>query len=229
MNDLIRYSRIETGFRREFLLLRGTGCRWRKCTFCDYHLDASPSPFEANAAVLEKVSGDYGVLDIINSGSAMEFDDRTVELIARTVREKGIEELWFEAHWMYRSRLKAFAENFDCAVHFRTGVESFNPQLRAAWNKGIDASVSPEMIRSYFDGVCLLAGVEGQSLDDIASSVEIAESLFDYYSVNVFCENTTGVRRDERLVREFIDRLLPQLRKSRKAEVLIENTDLGVG
>ena len=39
MSDLERYSAIESGFRREFLLLQGKGCRWHRCTFCDYWLD----------------------------------------------------------------------------------------------------------------------------------------------------------------------------------------------
>ena len=32
-----RYSLIHTKLPREFVLLQGTGCRWGKCTFCDYH------------------------------------------------------------------------------------------------------------------------------------------------------------------------------------------------
>ena len=59
-----RYSLITEKFPREFLLLQGTGCRWAKCTFCDYHTDANQSPFETNKKVLEQVTGVYGVLDI---------------------------------------------------------------------------------------------------------------------------------------------------------------------
>ena len=51
-----RYSVIsEGGFPREFLLLQGTGCRWRQCSFCDYHSDAGPDPFSVNKPVLEQV------------------------------------------------------------------------------------------------------------------------------------------------------------------------------
>lgn len=229
MSGLTRYSTIDSGFRREFLLLQGTGCRWRRCSFCDYFLDTSLDPYSVNRPVLERVTGRYGVLDIIDSGSAMELDDRTVYAIARLVDEKGIDDLWFEAHWMYRNRLEDFSRNFNCRVHYRTGVESFNPDLRSAWNKGIPRDVTPEMIAEHFDGVCLLAGVEGQSEDDIMQSVEIADSLFSYYSVNLFCPNSTAVRRDDELARVFVDRLAPIIRRSPKAEVLIENTDLGVG
>ena len=226
---MIRYSRIDRGFRREFVLLQGLGCRWRKCTFCDYHLDTSGDPYEVNRAVLELVSGDFGVLDVINSGSAMELDGRTVDLIASIVVEKGIQDLWFEAHWMYRHQLEAFSSRFDCRVHYRTGIESFNPELRVKWNKGVGRDVTPEDVARYFDGVCLLAGMEGQSADDVMRSVEIAESLFSYYSVNLFCPNTSSEKRNDELARIFIETLAPQIRRSTKAEVLIDNRDLGVG
>ena len=107
-----RYSLIHTGMPREFVLLQGQGCRWRKCTFCDYHEDVSADPYIINKEVLEQVTGQYGVLDVINSGSAMELDEATLALLERVVREKGIHTLWFEAHYMYRSRLKAFAARF---------------------------------------------------------------------------------------------------------------------
>lgn len=229
MSELVRYSRTGGFFPREFILLQGLGCKWARCTFCDYYLDASSSPFETNRKVLSLVSGEYGVLDVINSGSAMELDDRTVGLIAETVEKKDIHDLWFEAHWIYRDELEDFAGRFPCRVHYRLGVESFNPDLRIRWRKGIGRDVTPADIRRYYDGVCLLAGVEGQSLEDIAESVRIAEEYFDYYSVNLFCPNTTSQRRDDELAGRFVRELVPQIRKSRKAEVLVQNTDLGVG
>lgn len=229
MSELVRYSTIDEGMKREFLLLQGKGCAWRKCTFCDYYLDSSSDPFVINEPVLDMVSGKYSVLDIINSGSAMELDERTLEKIAVTVREKKISDLWFEAHWMYRHSLAGFAEQFDCRVHYRIGVEIFNPDLRLKWKKGIGRDVTSEEIRRYFDGICLLAGVKGQTLEDIKSSVETAERLFDYYSVNLFCPNSSQDERDDELSDAFIREIVPSLRKSRKAEILIDNTDLGVG
>ena len=101
-----RYSLIEKGMKREFLLLQGKGCKWRKCTFCDYHTDTSSDPYEINRDVLSLVSGKYGVLDVINSGSCFELDERTIGEIKRVVKEKDIHTIWFETHWMYRKRLK---------------------------------------------------------------------------------------------------------------------------
>ena len=83
-----RYALIHTKMPREFVLLQGTGCRWRKCTFCDYHEDVSEHPFEINEPILRHVTGKYGVLDVINSGSVMELDVETIALIKEVVKEK---------------------------------------------------------------------------------------------------------------------------------------------
>ena len=91
-----RYALIRTHMPREFVLLQGTGCRWKRCTFCDYHTDTSENPYATNAPILEMVTGEMGVLDIINSGSGIELDEQTLEHIARVVRKKQIHTLWFE-------------------------------------------------------------------------------------------------------------------------------------
>ncbi len=134
-----RYSLIHTKMPREFVLLQGVGCKWKKCTFCDYHEDVSSNPFAINEPVLRQVTGQYGVLDVINSGSAMELDSETIALIKEVVREKQIHTLWFEAHYMYRKKLKAFAEQFaPIQVKFRCG---WKPSM---WSFGTDGrKVSP--------------------------------------------------------------------------------------
>ena len=225
-----RYSLITEKFPREFLLLQGTGCRWKKCTFCDYHDDASDSPFETNRKVLEQVTGEYGVLDIINSGSAMELDDETIELIKEVVVAKGIKTIWFEAHYMYRNRLQEFARQFAPAtVKFRCGVESFDASLRSSWTKGIPASVTAADVAKYFKGVCLLCCTMGDSKERIISDIATAKEHFEYFSVNLFCNNTTPVKRDEELAAWFVKELYPTLKDDRQIEVLVENSDLGVG
>ena len=80
-----RYALIHSVLSREFVLLQGTGCRWKRCTFCDYHGDVSDNPFAVNNEVLTRVQGVYGVLDVINSGSAMELDAQTIEMIKEVV------------------------------------------------------------------------------------------------------------------------------------------------
>ena len=170
-----RYSLIHNKLPREFVLLQGTGCRWGKCTFCDYHQDASEQPFETNKQVLQQVTGQYGVLDVINSGSCVELDHETIELIKKVVSEKQIHTLWFEAHYMYRNQLAAFAQQFaPVTVKFRCGVETFDVNLRNQWKKGIPASVGAEQIAEYYQGVCLLCCTQGEEKEHIIEDIALA-------------------------------------------------------
>ena len=225
-----RYALISTKMPREFVLLQGTGCRWRKCTFCDYHEDVSERPFEVNEPVLRQVTGQYGVLDVINSGSAMELDEETIALIKEVVKEKRIHTLWFEAHYMYRKKLASFAEQFaPTKVKFRCGVETFDPILRDAWKKGIPSSVSVQDIAQYFQGICLLCCTQGETKEHILKDIELAKEHFEYFSVNVFCNNHTSVKQDKDLATWFAKEVYPLIKDEPGIEVLMENTDLGVG
>ena len=225
-----RYALIRTKMPREFVLLQGTGCRWRKCTFCDYHEDVSECPFEVNKPVLRRVTGQYGVLDVINSGSAMELDADTIALIKEVAREKKIHTLWFEAHYMYRKKLASFAEQFaPVKVKFRCGVESFDPELRDAWKKGIPSSVSAQDIARYFQGICLLCCTQGETKEHILKDIELARQHFEYFSVNVFCNNHTEVKQDKELATWFAQEVYPTIKEDTRIEILMENTDLGVG
>ena len=225
-----RYALIHTKMPREFVLLQGTGCRWKKCTFCDYHDDVSEHPFTINEPVLRQVTGQYGVLDVINSGSALELDEETIALIKEVVKEKKIHTLWFEAHYMYRKKLADFARQFaPVQVKFRCGVETFDVALRDAWKKGIPSSVTPEDVAKYFQGVCLLCCTQGESKEHIIKDIEIAQTHFEYFSVNVFCNNSTSVKQDKELAQWFAKEVYPRIKDEEGIEVLMENTDLGVG
>lgn len=225
-----RYAQIHTVMPREFVLLQGQGCRWQQCTFCDYHADVSAEPFLINKEVLGRVTGVHGVLDVINSGSAMELDELTIAEIRRVVKEKNIHTLWFEAHYMYRHKLAIFAEQFPgVTVKFRCGIESFDGTLREQWKKGVAATVTAEDVAAYFQGVCLLCCTQGDSQERIRRDIALAEQYFEYASVNLFCENTTHVKRDNDLANWFVQEVYPQLKQSEKIEILIDNTDLGVG
>lgn len=227
---MIRYSLINSGMKREFILLQGKGCKWKKCTFCDYYEDYSDDPYVVNEEVLNKVTGVYKTLDIINSGSCFEFDDKTISKIQDVVKKKNIETLWFECHYMYKDRLNEFRSLFpNTTVKFRCGVETFNALVRASWNKGIGKDVKPEEIAKYFNGICLLTGIKGQSIEDLKNDIDIAEKYFEYYSLNLFCKNSTDTVIDENLA-SYVRENAKNLIKGRAiAELLIENTDLGVG
>lgn len=225
-----RYAVIHTKMPREFVLLQGQGCKWGKCTFCDYHQDVSEDPYATNKDVLERVTGELGVLDVINSGSALELDDRTISHIRRIVQEKKIHTIWFEAHWMYRHQLKSFAEQFTPAtVKFRCGVETFDPKLRIFWKKGIPSHVTAQDVAQFFHGVCLLCCTNGEEKERILSDIQTAKQYFEYFSVNIFCNNSTAIREDQDLVSWFKEEVYPFIKDEQGIEVLLNNTDLGVG
>ena len=83
-----RYFLIKEKFPREFILLQGLGCVWKKCTFCDYYSDVSADPFYINKPIIDQITGQTGVLDVINSGSAMELDNKTLEYLKIRLRKK---------------------------------------------------------------------------------------------------------------------------------------------
>jgi len=84
-------------------------------------------------------------------------------------------------------------------------------------------------VRRYFEGVCLLVGVEGQTRESVARDIGAASRLFEYFSVNVYCPNSTGVKLDAGLVEWFIREIYPGARTLPNCEILLGNTDLGVG
>ena len=230
MTELIRYALIDTKLKREFVLLQGKGCTWKKCTFCDYYLDISENAYEINRETLEKVTGKYGILDVINSGSCIEIDKETIALINKVAINKNIHTLWFEAHYRYKDHLSDFAKQFPGkTVKFRCGVESFNKRQQKEWNKGIPEDVEPKEIAKYFQGVCLLICTQGQSKQTIIDDIEIAKKYFEYFSVNLFCNNSTNVKRDEILAKWFEKEVYPSIKDDDRIEVLLNNTDLGVG
>ena len=91
------------------------------------------------------------------------------------------------------------------------------------------APLTPEQIAEKFHGVCLLCCTEGETHERILADIDTANRLFEYFSVNVFCNNSTPVRRDEELARWFANEVYPKIKDNPKIEVLIDNTDLGVG
>lgn len=230
MKELLRYSLIKNKFPREFLLLQGTGCVYKKCSFCDYYNDVSDNPFEVNKPVIERVTGVTGVLDIINSGSCFELDEKTINLIYEKAVQKNIHTLWFETHYLYKNKLPEFREKFPgLKIKFRTGIESFNPKLRVFLNKGIPSNVTVQEVSKYFDGVCLLVGFVGQSREDVINDINLACEFFEYASVNVFVENTTALKQDKSIVNWFKTEVYPKIKNEPLIEVLLNNTDLGVG
>lgn len=229
-NELERYSLIETKMPREFLLLQGKGCVWKKCTFCDYYNDISDDPFAVNKPVIDKITGKFGIVDVINSGSIFELDIETLTYLRERLYAVKTKFLWCEAHWVYHKRLDDIRDFFkDITIKFRIGAETFDIPLRRLIKKGIPDNVDANEISRYFNGCCLLICFKGQTKEIILSDIQLAKENFEYFSINVFTENSTNIKQDKELLKWFLADIFPSLNMENNIEILINNSDLGVG
>ncbi|MBA5850205.1 hypothetical protein H2684_02605 [Clostridium sp. cel8] len=203
---LKRYGQVTKRLPREVVLLRGSGCTWKKCVFCDYHLDCDSNAFrnrKLNHEVLQKVTGKYKVLQVINSGSTSEIDAITMIELLKLCRDKNIEQVIMESHVRYEDDIDLFKEQFKpIELKFIVGAESFDINYREnVLNKGMGNRRACDFQK--FDWVNLLFGMKGQSMDRLEKDVTLALKYFERVTINIFCENTTKVKRDNELVEQF--------------------------
>ena len=232
---MIRYSIIHEKNPREIVLLRGTGCRWCRCTFCDYHLDSSKNEqdnFTLNQQVLAKVTGAYHHLEVINSGSFPELDGATLDELMTVCREKDIHTLHFECHWLYRDKIPALRATFariGTTLKIKTGVETFDHDFReTVLRKGIHEH-DPAKIAEPFDECCLLFGLSGQTLQSMTEDIEIGLAHFERVCVNIFVANRTTITPDRQVISDFVTQVMPLYRDNDRVDILLDNTDFGVG
>lgn len=231
----IRYSEVKEKNLREIVMLRGNGCKWRKCRFCDYHLDSTNNEEEnyiLNKEQLKKVTGKYHKLEVINSGSFIDLDEKTMNLIEKICIEKQIKQVHFECHWNHRASVKTLKERFaknKIDVIVKIGVESFDFLFRESYLvKGIDAR-RPEEIAKYFDEVCLLQGIPGQTKDFMIQDIETGLKYFQRVCVNIMQENGKPIKPDPRVIKTFIEEVYPIYKNNERVDILLENTAFGVG
>ena len=226
-----RYNRITNKNCREIVLLKAFPCAWGKCSFCDYTDDNSKDEramIALNSEILSRVTGEFGVLEVINSGSCFELPTQTLEQIRTIIREKQIRLLYFESHWMYRKKLQEMKDYMGIPILFKIGVESFDYNFREKiLNKHADFH-TPQEVAEYFDSPCIMVGIKGQTKEMIAQDIQYMKQYFKRGTVNVCTNNTTNIRRDDELVQWFM-RTYAYLEKDPMIEVLYENTDFGVG
>ena len=234
-NLMPRYSVITDKNPREIVLLRGDGCKWRKCTFCDYHFDFSKNIEEnycLNQSVLQEVTGTYKKLEVINSGSFCDLDSKTMLLIKEVCVEKGITEIHFECHWIHREEitsLRAYFSDASIEVKIKLGVETFDADYREnRLRKGISTTDVTE-IAQYADEVCLLFGLEGQTLTSMRTDIETGLSYFERICINIMVENSTKIKPCKETIELFMTELYPLYRENPRVDILLNNTDFGVG
>ncbi len=225
-----RYSKINNKNKREIVLLKARSCKWGKCTFCDYIYDNEIDEEKIdkiNLEVLKNVTGEYGVLEVIDSASVFDLTQKTLEEIKRVVEDKNIKKLFFEAHWIYRNRLDEIREFFNVPIIFKTGIETFDNDFREeVLKKGADFKDYRE-VKKYFDSPCVMVGIKGQTKEMIDRDMEIIKK-FPHATVNIFMNNSTNIKRDEELVEWFVKKY-KYLEDDPNVDILFEITDFGVG
>ena len=226
-----RYSKIINKNLREIVLLKELPCIWGKCAFCDYIDDNDDNIAEINKLnkeVLNNITGEFGVLEVINSGSCFEIPRESLEYIKKIVVEKKIKKLFLESHWCYKNRLQEMRDFFGIEIIFKIGVETFDNSFRnLVLNKNANFKTVDE-VKESFQSVCLLVGIKGQTKEMIKRDINLVLENFKYATINVFINNTTDVKRDEELVQWFTDNF-KYLEDYQYIEVLYNNTDFGVG
>ena len=234
-NEMTRYSVIRDKNPREIVLLRGGGCKWRRCAFCDYHLDFSLNAeenFALNKKILKNVSGIYSRLEVINSGSFCDLDEDTFKEIEKVCKEKGISVLHFECHYKDRNAIPELRSRFNAlgiSVKIKIGVETFDFDFREeVLLKGIEDR-DPEIISKDFNEVCLLFGLSGQTVKSMKNDIETGLRYFERVCVNIMTPNTTKIRPDENVINTFVNELYPLYKDDERVDILLNNTDFGVG
>lgn len=232
---MIRYSIITEKNPREIVLLRGQGCRYRRCAFCDYHEDAScdeHANLAINTEALNKVTGEFGCLEIVNSGSFSELDSSTMKAIMAVCVSKKISTIHFECHWLYRRHIPALREAFSqigVKVKMKIGVETFDAIYREeTMLKGIKET-DPEKIAECFDECCLLFGLPGQTILSMKNDIETGLKHFRRICINIMVENNAPLQPSEEVRQLFINELLPLYKDNPRIDILLHNTDFGVG
>ena len=228
-----RYSKITEKQKREIVLLRGSGCIYKKCTFCDYHNDKCSSQaenFHLNSQVLSHVTGEFKNLEVINSGSVFELDNDTLALIKMICLQKGISTLHFESHYLYRERIEKLRKDFaPIDLKMKLGLETFDYDFREkVLRKGIeekDASV----ISKSFDEANFLFGISGQTVQSMENDIKLGLEHFERICINIMCPNSTKVKPDRKVIADFMASLYPKYRHNERIDILINNTDFGVG
>ena len=229
--DLQRYSKVVGKNPREMVMLRAYPCKWGKCTFCDYIADNCENTEEMvaeNHEILQNITGELGVLDVIDSASCFDLPQETVEEIRSIVQDKNIKKMFTECHYMYRRQLQNWREFFAIPMIFRCGVETFDNDFRnGVLQKGANF-ISPTEVAAYFESVCLLVGIQGQTKEMVRRDVQVLEQYFSYGCINIYTPNTTPIKEDLELVEWFREEYA-YLEENPNIEILWHNEDLGVG
>lgn len=228
----MRYNDIKKKFPREIILLKGKDCSYGKCKFCNYTEDNSQDIehlIMVNTPVIEQVTGKYGVLEVINSGNVFDLDNHTLTLIIDKVHQLSIHTIYFECYLNHLNKLDQIRALFpNINVRFRLGLETFDNDFRDTLGKPFNYSQISDKIEENYYSVCLMTCIKGQTKKQITEDIRLGLEKFEQITVNVFVNNDTAIKADDKLKKWFITDVVPMIINNPKVELLIDNKDLGV-
>lgn len=227
-----RYAIVGGKFLREIVLLKGQPCSYGKCTFCNYTLDNSTNiseNFKFNKKLLDQVTGEYKVLEVINSGNVVDLDNETIEYIQKIVKEKQIKIVYFEMFLNKMHEINSIKNLFvGVEIRMRLGLETFDDEFRQILGKKfIFNNLANKLSENYYSA-CLMVCIKGQTKTSIINDIELGLKYFKTITVNKWVENTTPIKEDKELTKWFVQDVYPELLKNERVEILIDNKDLGV-
>ncbi|MGN0375065.1 MAG: radical SAM protein, partial [Butyrivibrio sp.] len=109
------------------------------------------------------------------------------------------------------------------------GVETFDMAFREnVLIKGIDEP-KPEKIAREFYEVCLLFGIAGQTEESMRFDIETGLKYFERVCVNIMVENGTRIKPSPEVTDIFRNKIYADYIDNDRVDILMENTDFGVG
>ena len=230
--SLIRYAKFTGHHPREVVLLKGLPCVWSRCTFCDYIDDNTTDQALIRKTAdeeLARVTGQFGRLQVINSGSIQELPLFLREEIRDLMKRRGITEFWTESYWAYRRDYAQTRAFFEVDTHLFLGVETFDDHLRnVVLNKSMHWD-SPDDVAAATDSICLMIGFRGQTKDIIRRDIDILRTRFRYGIINLFTENRLSAGLMDEELKHWFREEFAGLENEPNLNVLWHNTDFGVG
>ena len=85
---------------------------------------------QINTEALNHVTGQYGVLEIIDSARIFELPQQTLQQIKQIIQDKHIHTLFVESHWIYHQRIQDIRDFFGIKMIIKIGVETFDDDFR---------------------------------------------------------------------------------------------------
>ena len=111
----------------------------------------------------------------------------------------------------------------------KLGLETFDYDLREkVLVKGIEEK-NPEVIANYFDEINLLQGISGQTKESMISDIETGLKYFSRICVNIMVENQMPIKPDKKVIEQFVEYVYPLYKDNDRVDILLNNTDFGVG